>query len=94
MQDNKAIAIREANYARRRFCNYLEEQLEGTDYTDSDRTHLVVAFIYLNDVIHRLIEDDYCEHAFNEMLLLHYYFDERTQRMLKTIEKKVKGEEE
>ncbi len=94
MQDNKATAIRETRYARRRFANYLEEQLKDTDYTQSDKTHLVVAFIYLNDVMHRLIEDDYGRYAFNDMLLLHHYFDERTQRMLKTLEDKVKGEEE
>ena len=86
MQDNKATAIRETNYARRRFCNYLEEQLEGTDYTDSDKTHLTVAFIYLNDVIQRLIEDDYSHHAFNDMILVHYYFGDRTHKMLRDLE--------
>ena len=99
MQDNKATALRETNYARRRFCNYLEEQLEGTDYTDSDRTHLVVAFIYLKDVMQRLIENDYSHHAFNDMILLHYCFDDRTHKMLRDLEtmarkKYMKGEEE
>ena len=94
MQDDKTTAIRETNYARRRFTNWLDEQLKDTDYTDSDRTHLVVGFIYLSDVIQRLIADDYSESAFNDMLLLHHYFDDRTQGMLRTIEKKVRGEEE
>ena len=94
MQDKKVIAITETNYARRRFTNWLDEQLKDTDYTESDRTHLVVAFIYLSDVIQRLIADDYSESAFNDMLLLHHYFGDRTQRMLRTIEKKVRGEEE
>ena len=99
MQDDKATAIRETNYARRRFCNYLEEQLEGTDYTDSDKTHLTVAFIYLNDVIQRLIEDDYSHHAFNDMILVHYYFGDRTHKMLRDLEamarkKYIYGDEE